>query len=303
MSASSNTHDDFLLAQALQANEQQNDNPSHQRDMLRSSVELLHENTANDEAISHLLAHQDQLTNSDNHVGTDLDEKINKSVKTKPKRKWYKDFFTFPTLDDFAMVPMTDQHGRPLSREEYEAELRARREHEKAKKRLRKRLARWDLAEYAIASDGNCQFKSISDQLYRSTKLHRVIRQIAVQEIISHRSHYQSWITVSFDRYVTIMSAHGTWGDNITLQSISNAMNIEINIVTGAKDDADARLQITPNRAHPGQKDDTFDDRLPTQHKTPRSIWISYMGNHYTSIYPQDEIRRRQKEDHKCIIQ
>ncbi|KAG8061929.1 hypothetical protein GUJ93_ZPchr0003g16541 [Zizania palustris] len=51
--------------------------------------------------------------------------------------------------------------------------------------RLVNRLVLYDLVELKVKGDGNCQFRALSDQFYRTTEHHRFVRQQIVKQGIS----------------------------------------------------------------------------------------------------------------------
>ncbi|KAL3339391.1 hypothetical protein AABB24_028150 [Solanum stoloniferum] len=48
--------------------------------------------------------------------------------------------------------------------------------------RLMDRLEVYDLVELKVSGDGNCQFRSLSDQIYRSTEHHKFVREQVVKQ-------------------------------------------------------------------------------------------------------------------------
>lgn len=53
--------------------------------------------------------------------------------------------------------------------------------------RLMDRLQLFDLVELKVLGDGNCQFRSLSDQIYRTTEHHEFVREQIVIQLEYHR--------------------------------------------------------------------------------------------------------------------
>ncbi|EXC35000.1 hypothetical protein L484_017701 [Morus notabilis] len=49
--------------------------------------------------------------------------------------------------------------------------------------RLAERLATYDLVELQIEGDGNCQFRALADQLFRSPDYHKHVRKQVVKQV------------------------------------------------------------------------------------------------------------------------
>lgn len=75
------------------------------------------------------------------------------------------------------------------------------------------------LCEYEVLGDGNCQFRSLSDQLFRTPKHYRQVRKAIVKELRSHPSRYKPYVPDDYRQYCNNIAKDTTWGDNITLQA------------------------------------------------------------------------------------
>ena len=83
------------------------------------------------------------------------------------------------------------------------------------------------LAELVIAGDGNCQFRALSDQLYRTPDHHSFVRALVSAELRANRASYENYVLLPsgpgsagphqspFDAYVAAMARDGEWGDNV----------------------------------------------------------------------------------------
>lgn len=67
-----------------------------------------------------------------------------------------------------------------------------------------------------IATDGNCLFRAISDQIYGQETLntHLILRYKAVEFMRENRDDFECFIEDSqtFEEYLDKMSKDGTWG-------------------------------------------------------------------------------------------
>ncbi|KAJ8759106.1 hypothetical protein K2173_004112 [Erythroxylum novogranatense] len=71
----------------------------------------------------------------------------------------------------------------------------------------------YDLVENKVEGDGNCQFRALSDQLYRSPEM------------------YEGYVPMSFSEYLKKMDKSGEWGDHVTLQAAADSDTCYIEIL------------------------------------------------------------------------
>ncbi|KAH3756049.1 OTU domain containing protein [Pelomyxa schiedti] len=124
-----------------------------------------------------------------------------------------------------------------------------------ARQRLAARLAMYQLKERRdIPGDGNCQFYSLSDQMYDTIHRAADLRRTAVAWLEAHKEwdpgngallHYfvadQTW-----EAYCRQMSKSGTWGDNLTLIAISEHFRVRISVISSVAGD-NFITEITPS--------------------------------------------------------
>lgn len=140
--------------------------------------------------------------------------------------------------------------------------------------RLQLRLDFYGLREKIVKGDGNCQFRALSDQLFRDGGAnHEEVRSSVVERLLSNPDDYAPYCApMSIDEYVQRMSKPGEWGDHITLQAASDAYGVEINVLTSYMQAG--FIEIQPQ--------DTDAVR-----NSPRALWISFFAEvHYNSIIP-----------------
>ncbi|XP_073126523.1 OVARIAN TUMOR DOMAIN-containing deubiquitinating enzyme 12-like [Henckelia pumila] len=138
--------------------------------------------------------------------------------------------------------------------------------------RLLNRLQLYDLVELKILGDGNCQFRSLSDQIYRAPEHHKFVREQVINQLKSKPELYENYVPMTYDEYLKKMSKSGEWGDNITLQAAADRYGVKIFIITSFKDTC-------------------YIEILPRTQKSNRIIFLSFWAEvHYNSIYPMGEL-------------
>jgi OTU domain-containing protein 3 len=82
----------------------------------------------------------------------------------------------------------------------------------------------------SIPGDGNCLFRSISDQLSGSDVDHSLYRAVACQEIEEHLDVYAPFIGTEEQakRYLQSMKQSGTWGSQLELVALANKYSMNI---------------------------------------------------------------------------
>ncbi|XP_057870859.1 OVARIAN TUMOR DOMAIN-containing deubiquitinating enzyme 12 [Cryptomeria japonica] len=138
--------------------------------------------------------------------------------------------------------------------------------------RLLGRLELYDLSEFKIPGDGNCQFRALSDQFYRTPEHHKFIRQQVVNQLNSNREMYEGYVPMPYDEYLKKIAKSGEWGDHVTLQAAADCYGVKICVVTSFKDTC-------------------FIEILPKVQHSKRVIFLSFWAEvHYNSIYPEGDI-------------
>ncbi|KAK6943841.1 OTU domain [Dillenia turbinata] len=98
------------------------------------------------------------------------------------------------------------------------------------------RLQLYDLVEHKVQGDGNCQFRALSDQFYRSPEHHEFVRRQIVDQLKAHPEIYEGYVPLEYGDYLMKMSKSGEWGDHVTLQAAADSYGIKICVVTSFKD-------------------------------------------------------------------
>ncbi|XP_057788790.1 OVARIAN TUMOR DOMAIN-containing deubiquitinating enzyme 12 isoform X2 [Salvia miltiorrhiza] len=139
--------------------------------------------------------------------------------------------------------------------------------------RLLDRLQLYELVELKISGDGNCQFRSLSDQIYRTSECHKFVREQVVNQLKLRPDLYENYVPMAYGDYIKKMSKNGEWGDHVTLQAAADWFGIKMFVVTSFKDTC--YIEILPQ----------------TEQKSNRTIFLSFWAEvHYNSIYPLGEL-------------
>lgn len=138
--------------------------------------------------------------------------------------------------------------------------------------RLLERLQLYDLVELTVSGDGNCQFRALSDQLYRSPEHHAVVREQIIRQLKFHPEIYDGYVPMAYNDYLKKMSKNGEWGDHVTLQAAADWYGVKMFVLTSFKDTC-------------------YIEILPHNQKSTRIIFLSFWAEvHYNSIYPEGDL-------------
>ncbi|XP_024983778.1 OTU domain-containing protein DDB_G0284757-like isoform X2 [Cynara cardunculus var. scolymus] len=138
--------------------------------------------------------------------------------------------------------------------------------------RLLDRLQLYNLIESKVQGDGNCQFRALSDQFYRSPEHHKFVRRQVVNQLKLHPEIYEGYVPMAYSDYLKRISKSGEWGDHVTLQAAADSYGVKIFVLTSFKDTCSIEI-------------------LPKVQKSKRVIFLSFWAEvHYNSIYPEGEL-------------
>ncbi|XP_039127883.1 OVARIAN TUMOR DOMAIN-containing deubiquitinating enzyme 9-like isoform X1 [Dioscorea cayenensis subsp. rotundata] len=137
--------------------------------------------------------------------------------------------------------------------------------------RLIDRLRLYDLVELKVQGDGNCQFRALSDQFYRTPEHHEFVRQQVINQLKSNPEMYEGYVPMAYGDYLNNLSKSGEWGDHVTLQAAADSYGVKIFVITSFKDTC-------------------YIEILPHVQKSNRVIFLSFWAEvHYNSIYPEGD--------------
>jgi len=83
-----------------------------------------------------------------------------------------------------------------------------------------------------VAADGNCQFRALSVALDGNEEGHAALRAQAVQQMKKAPEDYAPFVHEPYSAYLDRLARDGEWGDNLTLQALSDALVCRIKIIT-----------------------------------------------------------------------
>ncbi|OMO99259.1 Ovarian tumor, otubain [Corchorus olitorius] len=133
--------------------------------------------------------------------------------------------------------------------------------------RLLQRLQIYGLFEVKVSGDGNCQFRALSDQMYRSPEYHKHVRKEIVKQLKDHRNLYEGYVPMKYKRYCKKMAKSGEWGDHVTLQAASDKFAAKICLLTSFRDTC-------------------FIEIMPQYQPPKHELWLSFWSEvHYNSLY------------------
>lgn len=133
-----------------------------------------------------------------------------------------------------------------------------------------------------VQGDGNCLFRSISDQIYGTENSHDILRAKCMEYIEVEKEFFSKFIDCDFEEYIEMKRTSGVWGDDIELQALSELYSRPIEIYSHS---------IHPLKTF-HENSSTFNriESLNEDKGTHYPIRLSYHGKaHYNSIIPNDD--------------
>ncbi|KAG9292306.1 hypothetical protein G9A89_009118 [Geosiphon pyriformis] len=128
-----------------------------------------------------------------------------------------------------------------------------------------------------IVGDGNCLFRSLSDQYYGNPKQHPKIRLEVCEYLEAHRDHFQYFVEddVPFDDHIVLMKQQGTYGGNMELVGFAQLHRVDIKV-------------YQPGRVYVIKGEDIFNGReeiIPDFNTEKETLHIAYHSwEHYSSV-------------------
>ena len=136
-------------------------------------------------------------------------------------------------------------------------------------KLLEDRLKFLNLRTIKSEDDGNCQFRSLSNELYGTQDFHYAIRIKVCEFMKEHVNDFSPFIGTidDFNDYIEKMMMNRTWGDELTLRAASDIFGTKIHVITTEKEHY--VLHYNPS----------------TTSKTNRQLFLSYISPiHYNTV-------------------
>eukprot|EP00271_Cylindrocystis_brebissonii_P001296 TRINITY_DN1159_c0_g2_i1.p1 TRINITY_DN1159_c0_g2~~TRINITY_DN1159_c0_g2_i1.p1 ORF type:complete len:902 (-),score=143.46 TRINITY_DN1159_c0_g2_i1:483-3188(-) len=136
---------------------------------------------------------------------------------------------------------------------------------------LSERLYTYGLRERLMAGDGNCQFRALSDQLYKTAEQHLAVRKTVVTQLKENPELYEAHVPEKYSDYIKKMAKSGEWGDHVTLQAAADVFCAKIHLLTSYTDKF--AVEIVARNGKP-----------------LRDLWLSFWAEvHYNSIYAVED--------------
>eukprot|EP00887_Chlorella_sp_A99_P002213 scaffold21.g2213.t1 len=146
------------------------------------------------------------------------------------------------------------------------------------RQRLELRMTMYGLVERRVKGDGACQFRALSDQLYRTPRLHGFVRSCVVQQLRKRPELYQGFVPDDYQRYCSAMAKPATWGDH----AAADCFGLKVSLLTSFQDSCFLEIE-------------------PQSRRSERALWLSFWAEvgargagrahrvHYNSLYPAEE--------------
>ena len=167
---------------------------------------------------------------------------------------------------------------------------------------FRRQLEANDFTIREMDADGNCMFRSLSDQLYGDygNKYYTDVREEVVNYLENHEDEFKFFVvdddgkededfSASFQDYVSRMRQDGEWAGNTELVCASRFFQRNIVVFTAG---GTLKIDYEPEQANAGKK-------KVAQESAP-SLYISYHDNdHYNSCHSSNIIKPSSKTETK----
>ncbi|POG59875.1 hypothetical protein GLOIN_2v1718436 [Rhizophagus irregularis DAOM 181602=DAOM 197198] len=136
----------------------------------------------------------------------------------------------------------------------------------RAQQELDQQLKKMGLYCKEIDGDGNCLFRSLSDQFYGNTKQHSKIRKEVCDYLERNRDHFQYFVEddKTFDYHLSQMRKVGTYGGNMELVAFAQLHEVDIKVYQPGT------IYVIEGK----ENDNTKDDRSTNEIRTRRTLHI-----------------------------
>jgi hypothetical protein len=99
---------------------------------------------------------------------------------------------------------------------------------------LRQRVDNIQVKVVHMEDDGNCQFRSLAQELYGDQGMHAGVRQAVVAHMRAHADSYSFFIGEEGEwrQYLARMERERVWGDELTLRAAADCFGVVVHVVT-----------------------------------------------------------------------
>jgi hypothetical protein len=120
--------------------------------------------------------------------------------------------------------------------------------------RLKRRLQEFALVEHNVKTDGNCQYRALSFQLYENENKHEYVRKAVCEQLQKYHNTYKDYIYgESWTSFIQRMQQDGEWGDHVTLQAFADRFGTSVHLVTSYE--SNEFIQVNPQAMFESQMD------------------------------------------------
>ena len=128
-----------------------------------------------------------------------------------------------------------------------------------------------------VGGDGNCLFRSVSDQMDNNQQNYKMYREVCIDYMSKNQDEFAPFIEddETYDKYLERMGEDGEWGGNLEIYALSKALKANFYIYI---------------HKHPMYIVNNFD-------KPKKNILMTYHdGKHYNSLRKLEEKSKEDKE-------
>ena len=99
---------------------------------------------------------------------------------------------------------------------------------------LRQRVENIGVKVVHMKDDGNCQFRSLAQELYGDQELHGLVREKTLAHLAANAENYSFFIgeDAEWQQYLQRMARPRTWGDELTIRAAADCFGVVIHVVT-----------------------------------------------------------------------
>mmetsp|Transcript_17504 Transcript_17504/g.38147 ORF Transcript_17504/g.38147 Transcript_17504/m.38147 type:complete len:288 (+) Transcript_17504:263-1126(+) len=135
---------------------------------------------------------------------------------------------------------------------------------------LERRLHDLKLKMLIMGDDGNCQFRSCSQQLYGTQDHYQRVRQKVVDHMHANSDTYSIYFETEqeWEQYISNMAKDRTWGDELTLHALTDAYGTVVHVIQSTEKN-------------------WYLVYHPKKRKTRRQVFVTYLSPvHYNALAP-----------------
>lgn len=154
-------------------------------------------------------------------------------------------------------------------------------------KLLQQRLDHLGLQMRQVGDDGNCQFRSLSHQMFGTERYHLAVRHRTTEYMKEKEEIYSLYYAGDdWDGYLRELAVSRTWGDELSVKAACEAFNVPVHIVSSEQENW--HLVYRPEIAEEDHKSISGGGSKPRKSQPaipPKPVFMAYVSPiHYNSI-------------------